>query len=69
MAQSMILISFYFITKSIIAKHIPLKKLRKRAAKFRSKPWITHGIGKSIKTKNKLFKQYITKKSQSIHSQ
>ena len=61
--------SFYNITNSIIDNHIPLKKLSKREAKFRSKPWITHGIRKSIKTKNKLFKQYITKNSQSIHSQ
>ena len=33
-----------------------------------SKPWITQGICKSIKAKNKLLKHYITSKSQSNHS-
>ena len=46
----------------------PLKKLNPREAKFKSKPWITQGIRKSFKTKNTLFKHYITSTSQSNHS-
>ena len=36
--------------------HAPLKPLSRRARKLNEKPWITKGILKSIKTKNKLFK-------------
>ena len=44
--------SFYSTVTSIINKHTPLRKLSKREIKFRSKPWITHAIKNSIKTKN-----------------
>ena len=37
-------------------------------AKFQSKPWITQGIRKYIKTTNKLFNCYVTNKSQVNHS-
>lgn len=48
--------SFYSVIDATINKHAPLKKLSKREAKFKSK------------TKNKLFKHYITCKSQFNHS-
>ena len=60
--------SFYSITTNTIDKHAPLKKLSKKEAKFQSKPWISQGIQKSIKTKNKLFNCYLRNKSQSNHS-
>ena len=55
--------SFNSLVNATIDKHAPLKKLSKREAKFKSKPWTTQGSRKSIKTKNKLFKHYITSKS------
>jgi len=54
--------SFYSVVNATIDKHVPLKKLSKREAKFKSKPWITQGIGKSIKTKNKLFEHNLFEK-------
>ena len=36
--------------------HAPLRSLSRRERKLNEKPWITEGILKSIKTKNKLFK-------------
>ena len=60
--------SFYSVTTNTIDKHAPLKKLSKKEAKFQSKPWISQGIRKSIKTKNKLFNCYLRNKSQSNHS-
>ena len=59
---------FYSVVNATIDKHAALKTLSKRGAKFKSKLWITQGIRKSIKTKNKLFMHYITSKSQSNHS-
>ena len=52
---------FYSVVNATIDKHAALKKLSKREAKFKSKPWITQGIRKSIKTKNKLFKHLYIK--------
>ena len=60
--------SFYSAINTTIDKHAPLKKLSKKEAKFQSKPWISQGIRKSIKTKNKLFNCYIRNKSQVNHS-
>ena len=60
--------SFYSAITTTIDKHAPQKKLSKKGAKFQSKPWITQGIRKSIKTKNKLFNCYVRNKSQVNHS-
>ena len=60
--------SFYSAINTTIDKHAPLKKLSKKEAKFQSKPWISQGIRKSIKTKNKLFNRYLRSKSQVNHS-
>ena len=56
--------SFYSVITTTIDKHAPFKKLSKKEAKFQSKPWILHGIQKSIKTKNKLFNCYVRDKSE-----
>ena len=42
--------------KEIIDKNVPLIKLSKSKQKLKLKPWITKGILKSIKYKNKLYK-------------
>jgi len=60
--------SFYSVTANTIDKHAPLKKSCKKEAKFQSKPWISQGIRKSIKIKNKLFNFYLRNKFQSNHS-
>ena len=39
-----------------------LKRINKYKLKFKSKPWITLGLQKSISAKNKLFKNFINKK-------
>ena len=45
---------FYRTLIKLIEKHAPLKTISKRKNKLFSKPWITRGIKKSIKIKNKL---------------
>ena len=40
----------------------PLKRVNKYKMKFKSKPWITLGLQKSISVKNKLLKNFINKK-------
>ena len=42
--------------KEITSKNVPIKKLSKAKLKLKSKPWITKAILKSIKQKNKLYK-------------
>ena len=46
----------------ILDKHAPLKKLSKYKLKFKTKPWITTALQKSISVKNKLFSDFINKK-------
>ena len=40
----------------------PLKRINKYKMKFKSKPWITLGLQKSISAKNNLLKNFINKK-------
>ena len=53
-----------FITSynNILDRHAPKKYVTKKQAKLISKPWITKGILKSIKVKDKLYKKYIVAK-------
>ena len=41
---------------SILDEHAPLKRINKYKLKFKSKPWITPAIQKSITVKNNLLK-------------
>ena len=43
----------------ILDKHDPFKKISKYKLKFKTKPWITAALQKSISIKNYLFKKYI----------
>jgi len=43
----------------VINTHSSIVKLSRRKTKLASKPWITKGILKSIKTKNRLFRRKI----------
>ena len=45
----------YNIVNKVLDKHAPYKTLSQRRVKQMQKPWITHGLRKSIKVKNCLF--------------
>ena len=51
--------SFDKKVNEILDKHVPFKKLNKKQLRLQSKPWITPGIIKSIKRRDKLLKKYI----------
>ena len=46
----------------LLDAYAPLKKINKYKLKFKSKPWITLGLQKSISVKNKLLANFINKK-------
>ena len=43
----------------ILNKYSPIKKVSKQKLKFKSKPWITPGVQKSILVKNELLSKFI----------
>ena len=57
---------------NILDKHVPLKKLNKKELRLRTKPWITHGLIKSIKRRDNLLRKFIKtkdiEKKNDIHS-
>ena len=54
--------SFLDKMNSILDEHGPLKRVNKYKLKFKSKPWITPAIQKSISVKNNLLKRFINSK-------
>ena len=46
----------------LLDTYAPLKRVNKYKMKFKSKPWITLGLQKSVPVKNKLLKSFINKK-------
>ena len=46
----------------LLDTYAPLKRINKYKLKFKSKPWITLGLQKSISVKKKLLKNFINKK-------
>ena len=46
----------------LLDTYAPLKRINKYKLKFKSKPWITLGLQKSISVKNKLLTNFINKK-------
>ena len=46
----------------LLDTYVPLKRINRYKMKFKSKPWITLGLQKSISVKNKLLKKFINKK-------
>ena len=46
----------------LLDTYAPLKRINKYKTKFKSKPWITLGLQKSVSMKNKLLKNFINKK-------
>ena len=57
---------FYSKISQIVNKHIPIKQLSRRELKFKSKPWITSAIKRSIKVKNNFYKKFLKTKSSYI---
>ena len=54
--------SFLNKINSLLRNYTPLKKIKKYKLNFRSKPWITTGLQKSISVKNKFLTNFIKKK-------
>ena len=52
--------------ESILDTHAPLKKVNKYKLKFKTKPWITPALQKSISFKDNLLKKFITAKDPQI---
>ena len=51
---------------SILDAHVPLKKINKYKLKFKTKPWTTPILQKSISIKNNFLKKFITAKDAQI---
>jgi len=60
---STLLTSFEYV----LNKHDPLKTLSKRQECIKSKPWLTKGLLRSIRTKNKLYTNLHKKSAQDDH--
>ena len=58
--------SFFKNINSILDVHAPLKKVNKYKLKFKTKPWITPALQKSISIKNNLLKKFITAKDPQV---
>ena len=50
----------------LLHTYAPLKRINKYKLKFKSKPWITLGLQKSISMKNKLLTNFINKKDPTL---
>jgi len=53
--------------ENVLNKHAPLKTLSKLQERIKSKPWLTKGLLRSIRTKNKLFTNLHKKSVQDDH--
>ena len=53
----------------ILDKYLPLKKLTKQKLKFKTKPWITTGLQKSVLVKNKLLTRLIKLKEPTLKNE
>ena len=58
--------SFLNNINSILDVHAPLRKVNKYKLKFKTKPWITPALQKSISIKNNLLKKFITAKDPQV---
>ena len=61
--------NFFDSMSRILDKHVPLKQLSKYKLKFKTKPWITTALQKSISIKNKLFSDFINKKDLTLKTE
>ena len=56
-------VNFVNNINNLLDKHGLFKKISKHKLKFKTKPWITAALQKSVSIKNALFKRYIKLKS------
>ena len=56
--------NYFEEVEKMISNYAPLRKTRKQELKFKSKPWISSGLQKSIAIKNKLFGKFIKVQTQ-----
>ena len=47
----------------LLDTYAPLKRINKYKTKFKSKPWITLGLQKSVSVKNKLLKFFLIRRT------
>ena len=50
---------FHFTMSTAVNHHAPIRNMTRKEINFRSKPWITNGIKKSIDMKSKLLNQVV----------
>ena len=62
-------INFLNPMNSLLDKYAPFKKISIYRLKFKTKPWITFGIQKSIFIKKKLLKKFNNKKDPQIKTE
>ena len=60
--------NFLALINNLVDKYLPLKKLSNKEFKLIHKPWITQGILKSIKRKDKMFRTYIKCKEENLRA-
>ena len=60
--------SFLATFSEIVDQFAPKRNASRKERKIRSKPWISRGLLKSIQTKNRLFKQLLKNRDNSILS-
>ena len=54
---------------SLLNKYAPFTKISKYKLRFKTKPWITFGIQRSISIKNKLLEKLINRKDPQIKAE
>ena len=54
---------------SLLNKYAPFTKISKYKLRFKTKPWITFGIQRSISIKNKLLEKLINRKGPQIKAE
>ena len=54
--------SFLYITREILHKHMPLRRLTRKEIRAQAKPWLTQGILNSIQRKDHLLRKCIQAK-------
>ena len=53
---------FYIKLQNLIEVYVPLKRLSNKQLKYKSKPWITQGIKKSMQKRDRLLRKFMKEK-------
>ena len=57
--------TFLQLFQSILDRHIPIKKWKRKKENIKSKPWVTKGLSNSAIIRDKLYKPIIKEKYES----